>query len=133
MKIYWKILLGLVALVFCILVAVIGYSKYYSLTSNARPYGEIRENIRRIELGMSKEEVSQIMGSPVAVKGDGCEVWRFDNDDPSISEPARCYFDAEGRVTLVICDDDYRLAPGQTHSHGDTLSDTAAVTDSLAD
>ncbi|MEW6413228.1 MAG: hypothetical protein AB1483_12280 [Candidatus Zixiibacteriota bacterium] len=81
---------------------------YWSVTSDARPYEEIRKDIRRIELGMSKEDVLEIMGQPVAVRRAELETWLFD-DHPLLSEPPRCSFDQSGRVVGIVCDDDYRI------------------------
>lgn len=74
-----------------------------------REYQQIKQKMKMIELGMTKEEVREIMGNPESViKVENHEIWFFP-DFISASEPSCCAFYIEtGRVAYIV-NDEYHL------------------------
>ena len=91
------------------------FAVLYDMTpARKRLYKDIREKIHRVELGMTKAQVEQIMGSPTHTgeyqsEGRRREIWCFP-DSRVASEPSRCIFDKNtGKVVAVISGEYYLL------------------------
>jgi hypothetical protein len=91
------------------------FAVLYDMTpARKRLYRDVKEKIHQVELGMTKNQVKQIMGPPIYTgwsqdEGKKQEIWYFP-DSRVASEPSRCTFDEKTRkVIAVISGDDYRL------------------------
>jgi outer membrane protein assembly factor BamE (lipoprotein component of BamABCDE complex) len=78
--------------------------------SKKKEYQQIKQNIRKIKIGMNREQVKEIMGAPQAVGYyDHFESWHFP-DYKTASEPSSCDFDINtGQVVYVVSGDDYHI------------------------
>ena len=75
-----------------------------------KEFAAVSDRIKTIKIGMSKEEVRQIMGKPKSIRSyDNQEIWYFKHS-AFAAEPPRCIFDKENeKVIEVICGDNYRI------------------------
>jgi len=124
-----KAAIGAVAVLIILVVVV-----FHTRQKNSNTNEALKQNIMQIELGMSKEDVMQIMGPPkasLAKAQSGSrynEVW-FYQTASIVSEPARCHFDDSGKVIIVVCGDDYYLSADIRRPPIEPTRDSAVVPD----
>ena len=109
---------GVVIIMICLLGFRFGsdiFAILYDMTpARKRLYKNTREKTHRVELGMTKAQVEQIMGSPTHTgeyqsEGRRREIWYFP-DSRVTSDHSRCIFDKNtGKVVAVISGEYYLL------------------------
>jgi len=88
------------------------YVVYDMAPCRQKLFKETKDKLKRVKAGMTKDQVREIMGSPInvseyKVEGQAREVWYFP-DSRLASEPSRCIFDkSTGQVVIVVSGDDY--------------------------
>ena len=79
--------------------------------SKKREYQQIKQKMRLIEIGMTKEQVKEILGPPESVvKSERYEMWYYP-DYRSASEPSSCAFYIKTDRVAYVVNDEYHLEP----------------------
>jgi hypothetical protein len=99
----------ILSLILVIIVLIFGYYHFAG-----KKYDEIRTNILKIELGMSKEEVRDIMGEPIRIMQSvhdsiPIEIWSFEAPLTASAPPQVTFNKTKGIVVKIIGSETHRL------------------------